>query len=252
MLIAERQEHNVKSPWWGEHIYRYIYSLKFISSKDNILDIACGNGFGSYLLSQKTTGIVIGADVSPEAIEYCSSLFPGQENLKFQIVDGTKMRFADEHFDLIISFETIEHTTEYNKMLKEFYRTLKRGGKALISTPNFIVNSPNGVIKNPFHTQEFRYNELSQILTSVFDNVIIMGQKYARYSNKSIAYYIVKQIENILYLRGVRKLPISFRNFIMQLIIKKNLYPAPDDFEMSENYNEIIKCKTFFAICSKT
>ena len=71
-------------------------------------------------------------------------------------------------------------------MVIEFYRTLKNGGIAFISTPNYIINSPTGVIINPFHTQEFTLDELSDLLNNTFDDVKIYGQKYARYNKKTI------------------------------------------------------------------
>ena len=58
-MSLERQEYNEISPWWGEHVHRYNMVFPHITSNSNILDIACGNGFGSYILSQKTNGLVI-------------------------------------------------------------------------------------------------------------------------------------------------------------------------------------------------
>jgi ubiquinone/menaquinone biosynthesis C-methylase UbiE len=250
-MSLERQEHNEDNPWWGEHVHRYTEALSCISNSNKILDIACGNGFGSYMLSKKTNEIVIGADISKETVSLCEAKFINIPNLKFKVVDGTNMPFDDNCFDTIISFETIEHTTHYKAMLVEFNRVLKKDGVAIISTPNIIINSPTGVVLNPYHTQEFNYNELENILNSTFNNVKIFGQKYIRYSKKSIRNTTGKIFEKFLYLRGVRKIPLSIQNYIMQLLIKKKLYPQPNDFELTLDKNEILKCKTFFAVCYK-
>src|ERR1700749_2942376 len=141
-MSSERQEHNIESPWWGEHIHRYNVALNYIYDTDKVIDIACGNGFGSALLSSKTKEVVIGADISDETVQYCSGKFTNQSNLKFKVVDGINMPFEDMYFEKLISFETIEHTTQYKKMIKEFYRVLKNKGIAIISTPNIIINTP--------------------------------------------------------------------------------------------------------------
>ena len=250
-MSSERQEYSENSPWWGEHAHRYYMTFQYISSNNRILDIACGNGFGSYMLSKKTINTVIGADISEETIVACSAKFSDNSNLIFKFVDGTKMPFQDCYFDTIVSFETIEHTTSYLKMLSEFNRTLKDGGLAIISTPNIVINSPKGVVLNPYHTQEFTYDELKNYLEDAFSYVKIFGQKYIRYNKKSFRNSIGKIVETLLYQRGVRKIPLSVQNAIMRMLIWKNMYPLGDDFSLVEEKNEILKCKTFFAVCHK-
>ena len=250
-MSLERQEYNENTPWWGEHAHRYHMTFPYISPNNKILDIACGNGFGSYMLSKKTNNTVIGADISEEAITTCSAKFSDNSNLTFKLVDGTNMLFQDCYFDTIVSFETIEHTTSYLKMLSEFNRALKNDGLVIISTPNIIVNSPTGVVLNPYHTQEFTYDELKNHLEDVFSHVKIFGQKYIRYSKKSFRNSIGKIVETLLYQRGVRKTPLSIQNIIMRMLIRKNMYPLADDFSLVEEKCEILKCKTFFAICHK-
>ena len=250
-MSLERQEHNENNPWWGEHVHRYQVAESYLSGSGKVLDIACGNGFGTLLLSKKTTDLVIGADISEEAIRYCLEKFEGNKNLTFKIIDGTKMPFEENYFSFIVSFETIEHTTAYKKMLEEFKRTLMKDGLAIISTPNILINSPGGKIINPYHTQEFTYVELKNILTAIFEEVQIYGQKYIRYKQNSLANRIGQLVEKILYTRGVRKIPLRVQNAMMQFLIKKNMYPSPHDFELTKDEKEIVTCKTFFAICRK-
>jgi SAM-dependent methyltransferase len=79
-LAAERKTLDTKSPWWGEHLHRYYVVLPYLSGTEKILDLACGNGFGSDILAQNieqkrnhdvsvTEGVVIGGDIALEAIE---------------------------------------------------------------------------------------------------------------------------------------------------------------------------------------
>jgi len=249
-MSSERQLDDTNNPWWGEHIHRYEEAAKIITRRNsNVLDIACGTGFGSNFLAELGHN-VIGADISEGAVNECNNKYKAN-NLSYEVIDGLKTPFQDEYFEAIVSFETIEHTTEYIKMLNEFKRVLKKDGVAIISTPNFLINSPDGYIVNPYHTQEWRYNELKEILESVFKNVEIFGQKYARYDTGKFNYKIGNVFEQIMYLRGVRKLPISFQDRIMKMVIKKPMYPTKDDYLLVSDVEAIKKCKTFFAICRK-
>ncbi|MBA3663521.1 MAG: class I SAM-dependent methyltransferase [Bacteroidetes bacterium] len=250
-MSSERQDHNEISPWWGEHIHRYQAALHYLSENGTALDLACGNGFGTQLLSKKTIGAVIGGDISEETITYCRKTFKNIPNLHFEIMDGTHLRFENDFFNTIVSFETIEHTTKYQDMLKEFNRTLMKNGYALISTPNIVINSPTGKILNPYHTQEFTYHEFETHLKESFTEVSIYGQKYIRYQQQSIRNMMGQFMEKILFLRGVRKIPLCIQNYLMKIMIGKDIYPGPNDFELTKEKKEILKCKTFFAVCRK-
>jgi 2-polyprenyl-3-methyl-5-hydroxy-6-metoxy-1,4-benzoquinol methylase len=246
-MASERQEINIVSPWWGEHLHRYEEVKKSLSGNEIILDIACGSGFGTHLLSTKTTGTVYGGDLSSEAIDLCDNSW-NKDNLSYEIMDGTKLKFEDNTFDVIVSFETIEHTTRYNEMIKELKRVIKPNGIIYLSTPNIKINSPTGIVTNPYHTQEWGHQEFNKIVNKHFNSYKIFGQKYNRYKNKkTIAFYI----EKLLYIRGIRKVPISFQDKIIKLFGQKSVYPNSKDYIMTNIISEVKKCKTFFAICSK-
>jgi ubiquinone/menaquinone biosynthesis C-methylase UbiE len=250
-LAAERKELDEKSPWWGEHLHRYYEAIKYLKGDENVLDLACGYGFGSNILAENTEGVVVGGDIAQEAIDV-SKQYWQQPNLVFKILDGTNLPFPDNHFDTVISFETIEHTTEYIKMLQEFARVLKPSGLAIISTPNFPMNSPTGKVTNPFHTQEFKYEEFEHILGASFTSVKIHGQQYNRYNTKGLRHRIASITEFILLQRGIRKLPISLQDSIMKRLINKPIYPEASDFDMVNDKVSILACTTFFAVCKKT
>jgi 2-polyprenyl-3-methyl-5-hydroxy-6-metoxy-1,4-benzoquinol methylase len=249
-MSSERQLLNENDPWWGEHVHRYNEVLPYIGSGDTILDIACGTGFGSEILSRHTNGTVTGGDIAQDAVDECRRSWQ-RANLEFAVLDGTKLPYTDHYFDKIVSFETIEHTTQYLAMVQEFFRVLKPGGIAFISTPNFPVNSPSGKVTNPYHTQEFTYDQLSDLLRGVFPDVTITGQKYARYDDGKVnrAGKIVYWFFNII---GIRKFtPFSIKNKLSKLFSGKPFYPIPEDFVMTAQKEQLLACKTFFCICRK-
>jgi ubiquinone/menaquinone biosynthesis C-methylase UbiE len=249
-MSSERQLLNENDPWWGEHVHRYQEVLPHLKKNDVILDIACGTGFGSAILSEHTQGLVTGGDIALAAVNECNQHWK-RDNLSFVVLDGTALPYADHHFDVIVSFETIEHTKQYSEMLREFFRVLKPGGVAFISTPNFSVNSPSGKVTNPYHTQEFTYDELRAILNEVFPGVHISGQKYARYDDGKVNRFgkVIYWFFNII---GIRKFtPFSVKNKLSKVFSGKPFYPVPEDFSMTDNKPELLKCKTFFCVCNK-
>ncbi|MFO0321506.1 MAG: class I SAM-dependent methyltransferase [Bacteroidota bacterium] len=249
-MSSERQLDNVNDPWSGEHFHRYEEASKLIPyNPSKILDIACGSGFGSQYLA-KFGHQVIGGDLSKDTILDCKNKY-NLANLSFQEIDGTKIPYENHFFDIVISFETIEHTTQYKKMLEEFKRVVKDDGTIILSTPNFLINSPGGVIINKYHTQEWIYEDFLKILRDSFSNVTLLGQEYVRYkSHTELKYKIANIVENIFYIRGIRKLSISIQDAIMNMIIQEPMYPLSSNYRFTKDVDEIKRCKTFFAICN--
>lgn len=251
-MSSERQLLEEKSPWWAEHIHRYHSVLERMTGTEVVLDIACGTGFGSNMLAEKASR-VIGGDIDSSVIALNKKEWL-RNNLDFQKLDATQLPFEDDTFDVLVSFETIEHSKEYDAMLNEFKRVTKPGGLLFISTPNIYVNSPSGIVTNPYHTQEFTpeaFNNL--IFEKKFNGYDFLGQLYARYlNNNSINYILANLLESLFYMRGFRKIPIAIQDFFINLFIHKNQYPMVSDYEWTDNMQEIEKkCVTQMVICKK-
>lgn len=250
-MSSERQLLETESRWWGEHQHRYNEALKITGKNDTVLDIACGTGFGTEALARHSTGEVIGGDIADEAVNECMENWK-HPNLFFKTMDGTHLPNNAEYFDTIVSFETIEHTTAYQQMILEFKRVLKAEGQLIVSTPNAAITSPNGVIGNPYHTQEFTYVELKNILESTFSKVSVLGQRYCRYDRRSLKMMVTKFFEHLFLSIGIRKLPYKFRNSLMKGLTGYNLYPTANDFVLEGDEKVITeKCPVLFAVCKK-
>jgi ubiquinone/menaquinone biosynthesis C-methylase UbiE len=250
-MSSERQPVESSGRWWGEHIHRYNEALKHINANDIVLDIACGTGFGTDIIAGKTNGKVIGGDIAADAIEECKSHWK-KTNLEFRVLDGTRLDFFDQYFNKIVSFETLEHTGQYREMVAEFARVLKPGGQLILSTPNREVSSPDGIIINPYHIQEFTYEEVKQILEASFPNVELCGQRNIRYDKKSVGRNIGRFFEKLFLSFGIRKLPYSWRSGFMKLFFGYPLYPQETDFILEKDVTRIKKeCPVQFAVCQK-
>jgi len=156
-----------------EHIVRYIFVSSHVHGKI-ILDIACGSGYGTSYLLGKGARSVIGGDASEKAIAQAIKYFKG-ENLAFVLLDATRMPIGDSAFEVIVSFETIEHIPDYEKFLSECHRVLCHDGIFICSTPNVIIPGTEKSI-NPYHVNEFNVQQIDEILHKYFSKVELFGE----------------------------------------------------------------------------
>lgn len=154
-------EHHKGSAVYGEHIVRYSGSKLLVKDKV-VLDIACGSGYGSALLSD-TAKKVFGVDIDIDSVEYAKTHFH-KSNVEFIEGSGTNIPLPNNSVDVVISYETIEHIKDYKKFLKEIKRVLKSDGLAVISTPN----DTEFIEGNHFHIHEFEHEELIKLLHDNF------------------------------------------------------------------------------------
>lgn len=121
-----------------EHYHRYAAVMELAKGK-RVLDVACGEGFGASLVADIARS-VIGVDISEEAIQHASVTY-AKPNLAFHLGDATSLNFPDGSFDVVVSFETLEHISEQEQMIAQIRRVLTSDGVLVISTPNRPVYS---------------------------------------------------------------------------------------------------------------
>lgn len=149
-----------------EHLKRYEFILPYIENK-TVLDMACGSGYGSNIISDKAK-FVIGGDISDEIIQYCKYHYK-KNNLRFGVFDIQDMPYPADTFDVIVSFETIEHLSDGNDFLNEVCRVISKNGILIISTP---IGGPYG---NPYHLSYYQKADLD-ILNEYFEDIEIFYQ----------------------------------------------------------------------------
>jgi ubiquinone biosynthesis O-methyltransferase len=164
-----------------EHLHRYEYVSELVAGKD-VLDIACGSGYGSKLLAKAGASSVRGVDVSADAVRYASEHY-ANDRLTFEVGDAENLQgIADESFDVVVSFETIEHLNHVDRYLAEVRRVLKPGGIYFVSTPDRRLASSMYVFRgrpnNQYHVREFTRSELLEILGRNFNVQECLGQAY--------------------------------------------------------------------------
>ena len=158
---------------YQEHIIRYMFASTFVKSKI-VLDAGCGTGYGPDLLAQNGAKKVVAIDNSNEAIDFCTKNYSNPK-IQFNLGNCEEISFEPKTFDLITSFEVIEHLKSPEKFLAEIKRVLKTDGMFILSTPN-KKTYPSG---NIFHVKEYSESELKQLLTKFFSHVEILYQNYS-------------------------------------------------------------------------
>jgi SAM-dependent methyltransferase len=151
-----------------EHWHRYAFARRWVAGK-RVLDVACGEGYGSALLSQ-TAGAVVGVDIAESAIEHARTAYASLSNLRFEHGSATALPLPDASIDVVVSFETIEHLAgpDQPRMIKEIARVLTADGILLLSAPNPVEYSLARNYRNPFHQHEPTRDELEALLAPLF------------------------------------------------------------------------------------
>ncbi len=164
------------------HLKRYEFALPFCEG-NAVLDAACGVGYGSAFLASAAASVV-GIDVDPKTVAYAKERYAGT-NCSFDVMNTERLGFADESFDTVCSFETIEHVDDPTAAIASFHRVLKPGGTLIISTPHVTVTTREP--SNPFHKIEFSRADFSALLHERFADVELYGQRRVQTSAHRLA-----------------------------------------------------------------
>lgn len=241
------------SPYWGEHAARYVFALPFVEGKA-VLDIACGTGYGVCLMSEKAK-FVTGADVDEQAAAEAGG--ECVDNAAILLANGLGLPFAEGTFDVVTSFETLEHLHERRAFLEELHRVLRSGGSLLLSTPNANYTRPvNGKPSNPFHVHEYTPEDLRRELGKCFSIDQFLGQTLDDSIRISPFYEGQKKLPKGLATQAMllgwkifNKIPFAARECLSHAIWGKPFYPA----EMDYNFDEanVDAAPTLIAVCRK-
>lgn len=140
----------------------YIAAKPLVSG--NLLEVGCGEGRGVEVLLEHVDSF-LGIDKIQEVIDVLKVKYPvaqfSQANIPpFKGLDSNS-------YDTVVSFQVIEHIHDDELFLREIYRILKPGGKAIISTPNIR----HTLSRNPWHIREYTGQQLKTVCEQIFDKV---------------------------------------------------------------------------------
>lgn len=167
----------VENYWYQRHLVVYRWIAEQVAGK-RVVDMACGEGYGSDILAAAGAEHVTGVDANPEAHEHARLRYV-RPNLGFarELVEE-----YDEPCDAIVFLQTIEHVQEPKLLLERFASRLKPGGVIYVSTPNVLTLAPKGAERsdNPWHVYEYKPHEFEALCQEVTPNVELFGLWHAR------------------------------------------------------------------------
>ncbi len=164
-----------------EHWHRYAFARRYAKGA-RVLDAACGEGYGTALLGT-IAAEAVGIDIDAAAIRHAQSTY-GTGRIRFVEGSCTRIPLPDASFDMVVSFETIEHleAVDQPRMLAEFSRVLKPDGLLVISSPNKRLYSDARGYVNAFHRHELYRDGLCAMLSSAFPAQRWFHQRVASWS----------------------------------------------------------------------
>lgn len=179
-----------------EHLGRYYFASKVLKNFENVLDVACADGYGVNLLSKHVKKIV-GVDRKKEYLDIAKKRYKSPNIVFYQI--DVDLEPIPGKYDGIACFETIEHVRYPEKFLNTLYNILENNGTLILSVPNSKYEViENGKNKDTYHLHVFDINELQELIKEIgFKIEGIYGQSYInKIVNKDITDYYITNVSD--------------------------------------------------------
>lgn len=219
-MTAERSSPTVASdnPIFQRHLFAYREAAPYIHG--NVLEVGSGTGYGIQELAPKA--------IHYNAIDKYETPVPASlDNVTFLRGNIPPLPYAAEQFDVVVSFQVIEHIEEDYLFVSECARVLKPGGTLILSTPNIRMS----LTRNPWHVREYTAAELSELCCPFFDSVEMLGifgkataMAYFE-KNKAFVERIARfDVLNLQYRlpRRILQIPYDLLNRLNRLALRKS------------------------------
>lgn len=144
----------------------YVVAKDYVEG--DVLEVGCGEGRGFDLLTRNARSFTAVDKIKP-AIEDLQKKYPAARLISMNIPPLTGL--DDNAYDVVVSFQVIEHIRDDQLFLQEIHRVLKPGGIALLTTPNRRLS----LTRNPWHIREYLPEELEQLARKFYFNVEVKG-----------------------------------------------------------------------------
>lgn len=155
--------------WFVRHVVAYRFTEPLVRDA-RILDAGCGEGYGAAMLAEQARSVAA-CDLEAPVLARAQRRYP----IAGIVGNLVAMPFGSGAFDAVVSMQTIEHLHSPVDFLAECARVLSPAGRLIVSTPNRLTFSPDGIVRNPFHTFEFAPADLEAALARRFELERFLG-----------------------------------------------------------------------------
>ncbi|MFK8060221.1 MAG: methyltransferase domain-containing protein [Polaribacter sp.] len=211
-----------KQTWYYEHPGKteYDYVQQFFKSGFKVLDV--GSGIG--ILKDKTKAEIdyTGLELSTQAVKIATE--KGLNVKKETIQEHAENN--EEVYDIVVSFQVLEHLTETKTFLESIKKVLKKGGKFVVAMPNnesFISRHPNYTFNlPPHHTILWKKKQLEKLAEIYELEVVKIHNEPLQESHRKSAFYASKYwFINSLIFRKIKLIDQSKTHFRINRFINK-------------------------------
>ncbi|HKI79506.1 MAG TPA: methyltransferase domain-containing protein [Ignavibacteriaceae bacterium] len=191
----------------AEKLVQYISRRKDLS----ILEVGCGNGWLSNLLSEKTNNNFTALDLNKTELEQAAEIFPGNRRLIFVYGNIFENIFDPENFDIIVLAASVQYFEDLDKLIKQLFHYLKKDGEVHILDSYFY--------------NENQINEARVRTKNYYNSIGIPGmiEYYHHHGLNKLSNYNYKILNRISFFISsiIRKLTGSGRNVFPWILIRK-------------------------------
>lgn len=117
--------------------------IEDLAGARRVLDVGCGPGQFTVMAAERLPEAELwGIDLAPTMIELARGHAAESEasgRLHFEVADVAALPFPDAHFDAVFSSGSIKHWPDPQAGLREMYRVLEPGGRALVGEMNRLA-----------------------------------------------------------------------------------------------------------------
>ncbi len=224
-----------------EHAGRYEFAKNFICENvknGKVADISCATGYGTKLLANVCEQID-GYDLRKEYLKLAEKR--KIKNANFYEIDFNKQLLKDKKYDIVVSFETIEHIENTENFIKSLKNIVKKDGYLILSVPNpkYEQLDEFGNIIYKYHKHVFSKEQILKLVSDFgFETKQILGQ--------SLCNRIVSNFHNLRHERAEsynKKLLNKYKYSKQAIVMNSYLYSYPDEVLIDDSYSYIFICK---------
>jgi len=216
MLPVTPRSSPVERLVYSRHLFAYEQALECVAGKDT-LEVGCGTAYGTRLLAERARSVQA-LDINEDLIRELGA--EALANTTYRAYDGVRLPFPDGTFDVVLSFQVLEHVQDDRGFLSEIGRVLRAGGRSILTTPNRLVRlAPGQPPFNNFHVREYSPGELESAIATAGLEGNLRGV-FGDPATQRMELRRLKKYRSWPYRHVFQRLPCSLQMRIKELLLR--------------------------------